>query len=314
MYSVIFDTNAYRNLVYDTKNLEEVSLKISNIKKLEKSKNVTTLISPTVGRELLSHIVDKNDRNYNNCIKAIKAMYEHCTNNDGTYNLLATPEIQIARDLFYVENTPAIESAKAICQMLYHFSKDQSDTIFNTFDKNLKLNKDHIITTEQLLSDDIYKWIRLIDPAATSWKVFENDEKKRKKLLSYLDSQKFDIEIAAAFLCAIDINIAEKGLISNGIKQEKIQDMIKKFIEMYKTPISLQRHFYKQFIFCSFDLSADTSRCNFIWDIHILYAAGQTINNSPTILITNDKAMTNEVTKVCAPIMKYDDYMKFLNS
>jgi hypothetical protein len=313
MINVVFDTNAYRNLVKKC-GFRDVSSEVSKIKEMEKSKNVTTFISPIVGRELLYHIVDKDDKDYSSCIKAIKAMYEHC-GDYAKYNLLATPEIQIARDFFNVENIPAIETSNAICQMLFHFSKDQSDEIFSKFDTNLKLNKDDIISTEELLTKDIYKWIHQIDPTANSWKVFETDNNKRKQFLNYIDSKNFDIEIASALLCAVYINLIDKDLISKR-DQYDIQDMIPKFINTYKIPISLQRYFVKQFAFSFFDLTKKPCRCNFIWDVYILFAAGQTTNNSPIFLVTDDKAMTIESLKINpnTPIMTYDKYIDFLNS
>lgn len=78
---VIFDTNAYRNLaktIFTADNDVENRAKILQLAEKEQAKNIRIELSYHVLLELLYHLSDENDNDYEDCKKALKLAVLHC--------------------------------------------------------------------------------------------------------------------------------------------------------------------------------------------------------------------------------------------
>ena len=170
MEKVIFDTNAYRDLVSNIE-YDEIDKKIKKIRSKEKRKGIESLISPIVAKELLAHVTHESNPNYNECFKAIKALYLH-SGNKNSYRLLASPEMLIAKTFFNQTIPSKIETNKALIQMVYYFSKNPSDLEIKKLQRNLNFNKEHVIETENNFASTMWQMIKQIDPEASNWKIY----------------------------------------------------------------------------------------------------------------------------------------------
>lgn len=72
----IFDTNAYRNFTFHL-TIEAARTKALRLQKLEHTTGSFALAHPTVIAELLSHLVNPSDPDYDNCLNSVVAMGEH---------------------------------------------------------------------------------------------------------------------------------------------------------------------------------------------------------------------------------------------
>ena len=198
MEKVIFDTNAYRYLVTD-KDFDQVDKLISKLKEKEKKNNIETLISPIVVKELLAHLADKNDPNYDACLKANKALYLHSGSKDN-YRMLASPELLISKS-FFNETIPAkIETNKALGQISYHLALKPTPYVFKKFQRNLNLNRDHVLDSENTFALAMKQFVQTSDPSAKGWRIFENNEQSRRKVLDGIRSEQASIEIAFGYI------------------------------------------------------------------------------------------------------------------
>lgn len=311
MDKVIFDTNAYRYLVKG-KTYEKIDKLIQRIKLREDRNNIETLISPIVAKELLAHVADKKDASFDKCLKAIKALYLH-NGDDRSYSYLATPEMLIAKYFFGKDLPQKEETNRALIQICYHLSKDPSDKIFKKFSKNLRQNREHVQTTELSFAYGMKEFINRVDPNATGWQIFKDDEQKRTSFLNYIRSDHFSFGIALEFLSvplAMLIDSGDMQLLPN----EEFAKMAKDFVEVFPEPIALQKLVIENIVNSEFNLLED-SRANFIWDTQLMFNIGNhTIADSKLYFVTDDKAMirTAIANNARYSILTFDEYLEYL--
>ena len=119
---IVFDTNAYRNLIWG-KTIEDIDEIIHKIVKRQEELGIISLMSTTVARELICHLFDNGVFDATgDCTKAIRAIYEHCGDIE-TYKLVPLPETQLSRELFGMDNTKAEEQQKAVTEIVFNVFK-----------------------------------------------------------------------------------------------------------------------------------------------------------------------------------------------
>ncbi len=291
---VTFDTNGYRKLA-EGRNAQEVRVLMDDIRRAEARQGITAMMCSITAMELLSHLLDdEQSRNYRSCSKAVVAMYGHCGDRSVT-NHLPSPQVQIAKEYFGVENVKAIETQKSIGHLAFEFWKEpQKSTVEKYHDSFLSV-KNHIAGSEQTLIDEILKLCRNIDPAYTDWNLFKDNPKSRKAYLDYVRSMRFREETALALLCAVHMQIADICDLRH-LSLEKINEKVSAFIKSYESALNLRRFFFEQILNPGFDLTT-SSRANFLWDEQILYFVGHTLNNEKILLVTDDKKMLDAATQ-----------------
>ena len=93
---VIFDTNSYRDLVAGI-DAADVELLMKKMLALESAKGIVALMSTIVAEEILGHLLDdESTRTFKACIKATKALYMHC-GNEQQYRIVPSPQTQLAK-------------------------------------------------------------------------------------------------------------------------------------------------------------------------------------------------------------------------
>src|SRR6266568_1506979 len=100
--AVIFDTNAYRSLLYDNGRLrdnEEVKALFKRIKTKEEERQIRSYCNPFVLLELLAHLASQVDTSYWACKRSIIGVVEHCTSTDG-FSLIENSESNLCQLLF----------------------------------------------------------------------------------------------------------------------------------------------------------------------------------------------------------------------
>lgn len=315
MEKVIFDTNAYRYLVGDKTN-KQITKLIQKLKSREKKNNIEPLISPIVGKELLAHVANRKDKAFNKCLKAIRAQYYH-SGDDLQYSMMTTPELLISKSFFGHVIDRKIETNKAIGQILYHLAKNPSDYVFKKFQRTLNENAIHVKESEFLFAHELLNFIKKIDPGQDDWKVFQNDEKERKKALQYLRSEDCSLQIAKGYLYIVyDLLIQENKIqpLQNNVLVKDLDDKAKEFIKVFPEPISLFKVVIENIFNSDFNVFED-NRANFVWDIHLMFNIGSnSIGTSKIIFVTSDKAILRTAlsTNPKNLVLTFEEYMEYL--
>ncbi len=312
MEKVIFDTNAYRYLV-DGRDFNQVDKLIEKVKAKEAKNNIESLISPIVVKELLAHLADRNDPSFEVCLRANKALYLH-SGSTADYSMIASPELLISKAFFDKEIPSKIETTKALGQMSFHLATNPSKHVFRKFQRNLNLNRDHVLETETEFALAMKQFVISNDPSATGWKIFENDEPERRKVLESIRSKNSSIEIGFGYIYLVYVLLMASGQIQQ-MTMEDLYDRAKTFIDIFPEPIALYKYVMENLVNSEFNLM-ENSRGNFVWDIHLMFNVGNhSVNNEKLHFVTSDKAIIRTAIAENAKytIWTFEEYMDFLN-
>lgn len=307
---VVFDTNAYRNVV-SQKNESESKQLIENIKNQENSKEIIPMMSSTVAMELIKHLHDEpNSRSFKSCSTACKIMYEH-TGNSEQFRLLPLPETQLAKIFFKIDNKKALQTQKSLGVLLYELTKNLEESI-NKYSTQISEVANFMNKAEQVYVDGLNSLCKQIDPSFVNWPPFQNNEKKRSEFLNYVKSNSFQENTAIALLSAVEHDLIKQGktiIIPPNIRSEQVSI----FIDSYKIPLNFRSWVWSQFVNGDFN-PEKKSRANYIWDEYILHFADKKANNHQIMLVTCDNQMigaAKRVNKNCL-IKTFDEYLKFI--
>jgi hypothetical protein len=311
MEKVIFDTNGYRDLVAH-KTDKQIEKTLLRLKDREKKHNIESLISPIVAKELLAHLADKSDPSFDKCLKANRALYYH-SGSKKSYRMLASSELLISKAFWNKEIPQKVETNKALGQISYHLATNPSEYVFKKFQKNLNLNRVHVLDSENTFALAMLQFVRTADPNSTSWRPFENDEKSRQKLLASIRSAETSLDIAAGYLVTVFQLLYSTGQVSK-MTYDELFDKAVEFIKVFPEPIALYKVVMENLVNSEFNILED-SRSNFVWDTHLMFNIGKhSIAGDKLHFVTSDKAMIRTAlgTDAKYSIWTFDEYMDYL--
>lgn len=314
MEKVIFDSNAYRYLV-ENKSYQEIEKTIQKLKKKEEDNDIDSLMSSIVAKELLAHVANKKDKSFQKCLNAVKALYLHSGNKEN-FKMIASPELLIAKRFFDYEIKSNIATNNAIGQMLYHMASNPSDHVFRKFQHNLNLNRKHVEETEKEFALTMKEFVNSNGNIGDGWRVFPNDEKKRKQVLKEIRSKNSSISIALGYLTIThELIKSETPSIVNSITEAQLVERAEQFIDVFKEPILLFKQVMENLVNSEFNIF-ENSRANFVWDIHLMFNVGDHRLNDGSILylVTSDKAMIKAATEGNGRlnVFTFDEYIEYL--
>lgn len=312
MENVIFDTNAYRYLVAD-KNSDQIEKLVDKLKSKEQQRGIQCMISPIVARELLAHVADRSDPVFEKCMKAIKAMYLHCSDGD-TYRQIASPEMQIAHSFFGAKIPKMEEANKALIQIAFHLATNPSMHARRKFQKNLNYIKKEVEASEHGFAITMFNFIHQLDPNASDWKVFQNDQKGRQNALEQIRSERTSINLAAGFIYIV-FQLLQSSGIEVELDENRLFDMSQSFITIFPEYIALYKTVLENLINSEFNLF-ENSRSNFLWDIQLMLNVGNhTVGGNRLYFVTDDKAIFKAAIQENAQytILTFDEYMDYVH-
>lgn len=312
---IVFDTNAYRNLIFG-KTIEEIDEIIHKIVKRQGELGIISLMSTTVARELICHLFDNGVFDEaGDCTKAIRAIYEHCGDIE-KYNLVPLPETQLSRELFGIENVKAEEQQKAVAEIVFNVFKNPTIDNLNPYLHNIEKIRKHNYETECAFESmlSIMKGMALPNGVTFS---------------KIACSEEFKMETATAYVCALAIDlgiIRGKDIRINGgkaIVPSIIMEKAEEYLKRYPAPIEMRLNLIAKLDMSNFNPSKK-DRLNQIWDEQILHLVNHQICGEPIILVTSDKGMISAVDKVYTAsasttsepfgkhIISLDEYLSYL--
>ena len=227
--------------------------------------------------------------------------------------MIASPELLISKAFFDKEIPAKIETNKALGQISYHLALNPSDYVFKKFQRNLNLNSEHVTQTEAEFANAMKQFVLVNDKSATGWRIFENDDVSRRKVLEGIRSEKASIEIAMGYLYLIYNLLLGSGQIQQ-MQMSELYDRAKIFIKIFPEPIALYKYVMENLTNSEFNLM-ENSRSNFVWDIHLMFNVGNnSIGQEKLHFVTSDKAIIRTAVAENAKynIWTFDEYMELL--
>jgi hypothetical protein len=108
-FSVVFDTNSYKNLIRGTA-IEDIEASIGQLKEKEARKNIMAKATPVVASEMLANLAGPGKSlHYDECLKGLIAMANHCCEEaENTMHIIPLPYLHITID-FFDASPPAVE-------------------------------------------------------------------------------------------------------------------------------------------------------------------------------------------------------------
>lgn len=313
---VYFDTNSYRDLVFEKKT-EEILLEISEIKDLEHRKNIYASATSTVATELLGNLVDESAMyNYKDCLNSLIVMGKHCLDDkNDIFRMTPPPFGHISKSLFGFVPTKFEEDLKNLGGLLSSFGKNSQNAITNYKERGtFSYAKEYLQTGEFNFIENITALLENAKILMQERYPASTKKQQRDKLLQYLKSEEFGEQFAIAQVLTIGqvVNI-----------QLPMAEIIARAKFLNKTfPVSAG--FFK--FIChriadrSIDLQSKLSRqkrWNWIWDYQVSFVcANQKIDGRDVILVTADDEMTEMLEELGfgGKIYNFKSYKEFLLS
>lgn len=287
---VVFDTNSYRQ--FATKSSEEVTKKhISNLKKLEKARNIQAVLATDVAIELYSHLKDLNDPEYEICKNSIIAQHLHTLKN-GSPNYILNSDVHLCYVLFGKLPDFSVNEQKKVLKMsqfLYKNSAPESLEVYtknftgiSNFHKDKKLEYiNHLIK----FNEDVKEQYRIIE---------KGTPEEKAKAQKTLDETKEDLDgdfsiqlLANGFLerATSTLNINLESL-SKEEKDEKIEIIKKQFL----VPIIFHRNISRGIFQNPFDFKPDKPEvANSYLDYQLSFHISNYVDDKQIIFVTNEK-------------------------
>ena len=284
---VVFDTNTYRSLVNGLTGQEALD-RIAKIKEKEAAKGVRSLISSTVASELITHVLDGGRfEGEGDCTKALRVMYDHCGDSK-EYGIVPSPEVQLAKELFSKEDRTGIQTEKAIVEIVYQLYVSPSEETVETLRQNIESIAKHNEEVERMMAGFLVKLAKI-------WRTSESSEIEKMNQIRDIQS------LALISSIATKINY-EYQKSDNYFELYKIfETSLKLYQERYPVPLQMMVDFCKKLPNEKF-IPDKPERVNQVWDQRILHVAGQSIQQQPIILVTNDQAMLESAKNSKAPV------------
>lgn len=313
--AVVFDTNSYRQLV-EGKTTETVLSEITEIKRLETSKNIDAYGVMIVGMEMLSNLVEgEKGFNYKDCVNGVIAMGNHCyDDNQKMPKIIPQPYLHISRAFFNTVPADIELGARNLGGVIHDFKIDYQKAIgyhngLGTFN-NIKT---YVDMEETKFSVDIMK---LIDGAKQEiLKVHPGIAQKqlREKLLTYIQ-EKFEPHIALAIVYAIaqTLHIQLTG-----------EEFVKIAFSMnseFPLSVGFYRWISYKIVSDNIDMQSKTSRekrWNWIWDYQVSFLISHnTIDNKEVVLVTSDNDLVQMLSDFGYQnkVLNITDYLNYLKS
>ncbi len=287
MYS-IFDSNSYRYWVRD-KNYSEYSADIALMRQSESVIQIKPVQNIVVLVELMKHLVNPLDPNFNECINAITAAVLHCqTIGNDKKSVTFVPGIDYAIYLEIHQKLPAnsdyensvLTLAIEIAEKVKH-----GDTI-NSLLGPLKINLNNELQNRTNFYNSIVASLKMIDPKCTGFEDFLKDKVDRTNFLRILRRKDFykvaafsKISRIATPVLPVTLSEAEFDRIAQ--KFAPAVDFERKFWEKLANGIAIQDGSHKEI--------------NTLYDIMILI--GGLISYPDSIFVTREKQIIDSFKK-----------------
>lgn len=284
---VIFDTNVYRRI--GQKCFDELLQR-------EREHSIVGLCNPWTAVELLAHLANPEDNNFNVCWRAIRRLVQRCSQLDNKSMAVSfLPDAQSQRCSILFDRLPdgVKEQAHVYGNLLVTIAKADRPADWAIYQSQIndlaKLHKQ----AKNDFQNAILEFIRIYLPSATSWDAIHNNAALRKSVLKTLGDPLVN---RSKFAFLVDEAATLLGMtLSNSRREERIDFAMKAFA------IPMQFAFSRIYSLivdgANFSKSGNVNSSE---DFQILFSVSSeaNIDGHPVSLITDEKQI-REAAKHC---------------
>ena len=281
--SVIFDTNAYRDLCGTNPPLG--GWNVATMVARESSRGITSYANPYVIMELASHLWDAKRPAFAECRAGLTALYEHCRiDGSDEFRLFADSESQIAHMLFGKEPSGSAETTQVLAKFTEMVANAPPGPLPSDMATDSKMLADRLDTRETAFIDDMKSVVMRLNPAASGWNPLATDPASRDALLKDVRSPKMLNGIALGHVLKARRQL---GMPLNAPTLDIERDAV---LKVGAASITLYREILVRLVSTGCDMTKK-GRQNWIWDMMITFAIGQDFGHPPMplVLVTGDQ-------------------------
>jgi len=304
--SLILDTNSYRYVAHDV-SFERCRETAEKWKALDKKHENIAYASPIVIWELISHLANKTDPGYNDCLKALILLHGHTRSENDSYTIsaVAHPLVNFCNNLFGKIPREADTTQRVLIELVDtinsnpHNISDETQKRICVMEKRLAVIKRDWSANMISLTKD--------DSKVDGDKWFTGGKKKTRKLLREFYQSK---EFGNMFATVMVLNGAKEAGVDN-ITEEQLSNLASIVEINYPVVVKFNANFFEKLPSSSrlAFKSKKKKHANNAWDAAICYHISKAyLEGRKTILVTNDKAihkasadvgLSNHVLKIC---------------
>lgn len=312
-YSVIFDTNAYRQFVTGKSTEETVTL-IEELIVNEKKKDIQAYGSVIVGMEMLGNLAEgEGGFNFQDCLNGLIAMGNHCFDEAGQApRIIPQAYLHITRSFFGTVPKEIEERTQNLAGVINDIRIDHTKAIEHHKAKTFDDVKNYIENEEIAFSTQIMDLLEGAKQEIIKKHPRIAPKQLRTKLLDYIDNGPYEPFIALAIIYAVATTLNLQLPQTEGVKRA--------FTLNTEFPLSVG--FYRWISYAivhdNIDMQSKNSkqkRWNWLWDYHVSFAiSNSTLDGRDVILVTSEGDMTEMLQDFgySNQVMTINEYLKFL--
>lgn len=314
-YTVVFDTNSYRNLVRETA-IEDIEATITQIKAKEARKNIMAKATPVVASEMLANLAGPGKSpHYDDCLKGLIAMANHCCEEaENTMHIIPLPYLHLTTNFFETSHPYAELITKNMAGVIGDFKIDylkavEGHLLKETFTKL----KDYINGEEPRWISEVESFIELARHEALKSNSSISAKDLRDKMLEFIDSGLFVPRISMAIIYSIAKSLQ--------IKMTGHEHATKGWIlpQMFPLSVAFYQWICRRVVEANIDLrnkKSQQTRWNWRWDYEVSFLMNDLLlKGRRVLLVTSDQDMTKMLHKYGygRRVMNLGSYLEFLN-
>lgn len=295
---VVFDTNIYRS-----------DVDFVRLGALERQCRVQPLATHFTIMELGAHLADPTDPAFAIAKRGLSSLYHHTAVPGSTTDeipFIADSEAQMARSLFGFEIPSRHAQHRVYSRTLATIAKHHSSTWDDATRQVLAALRQHRDRVEADFPDDMRRAVLSIDPSATGWIPFAQDQAKRKEWVARVRAGEGKPFTARALVIKAARNA---GVV---VSDNELAEMATWVQGTFAAAVQ----FFSDLILKSIESGIDFSKAkhaNSIWDFQLMHLVGAdaACGAVPLVLVSNEQAMWSAASAVGAPdrVWKLDDYL-----
>jgi hypothetical protein len=278
--AVVFDTNIYRQLSAEAG---------TELAQEQAACSVIALANFWSIMELGAHLCDSEDPHRRICHRALKAIWAHCTQYDGSalsLRLAGDSDSQLALSLFNAPLPGREDQTRLYAQLVEQLATAEIGIVPEGMAQHLDSLRDHRDAVESQFTSDMQEAIRSMDPSASGWRPWADDADARRAHLKAVKSGKGLIHLAAALVVRAARSVGVE------LTEEAMHSRADYVLANFATPLLFYNGMIRKTIESGIDYSVG-KHANSIWDMQLCFYAlnDASVAGIPIALVSNEKAI-----------------------
>ena len=301
----VFDTNIY------------LALGVTRTADLARRQRAASVISRaniwTVA-ELSSHLADAHDPHYSRCLGALRALWQHCSQYDGSKQYLPfVPDTEelLSTSLFGQDVSGREEEIEAVSAFVGRVANCQGTAELHEALSTLGGLRRHVARVEADFVDSMRHMVQYLDPDAQDWETFRNDPERRRAILARIDAG-----VGLRYFAEGLVTTAAR-LIGATLVGEAFEQRVELVLANCGTPIQFFDGIVRKLVGGGIDMSKP-GRANSIWDLQIAFygSPGWTMDGVPLVLVTEERAIRDAAARAgdSSAVMSLQEFTTSLDS